>query len=42
MDKKTLFWMLVIYLLISFIPALSLTSLLGRLRGGGSKGGGRQ
>jgi hypothetical protein len=39
MDRKTLFWILVVYLLISFVPALSLTSLLGKMRGGGSKGG---
>lgn len=43
MDRKTLFWMLVVYLLISFVPSLALTSLLGKMGGGGKgKGGGPQ
>ena len=42
MDRKTLFWILVVYLTVSFVPALSLTSLLGKMRGGGSKGGKNQ
>jgi len=41
MDKKTLFWVLAVYLLISFVPALSLSSLLGKM-GGGKKGGAPQ
>jgi hypothetical protein len=36
-DRKTLVMMLVVYLLISFVPSLSLMSLLGRA-GGGKKG----
>jgi len=36
-DRKTLFWVLAVYLLISFVPALSLTSLLGKAGGGGKK-----
>jgi hypothetical protein len=40
-DKRTLFWVLAIYLLISFVPSLSLTSLMGKA-GGGKKGGGGQ
>jgi hypothetical protein len=35
MDRKTLFWVLAVYLLLSFVPALSLTSLLGKAKGGG-------
>jgi hypothetical protein len=42
MDKRTLFWVLAVYLLISFVPALSLTALLGKMGGGGKKGGGGQ
>ena len=38
MDRKTLIWVLAIYVLISFVPALSLTSLFGKLGGGGKKG----
>jgi hypothetical protein len=30
-------WVLAVYLLISFVPALSLTSLLGKAGGGGKK-----
>lgn len=37
MDKKVVMTALVVYLLISFVPALSLMSLLGRA-GGGKKG----
>lgn len=37
MDKRTLMWVLAVYLLISFVPALSLTSLLGKAGGGGKK-----
>jgi hypothetical protein len=36
-DKRTLFWVLAVYLLISFVPALSLMSLLGKAGGGGKK-----
>jgi hypothetical protein len=39
MDRKCLVTALVVYLLISFVPALSLMSLLGRA-GGGKKGSG--
>ena len=40
MDKRTLMWVLAVYLLISFIPSLSLTSVMGKFGGGGkSKGG---
>jgi hypothetical protein len=35
MDRKTLFWVLAVYLLLSFVPALSLTSLLGKAGGKG-------
>jgi hypothetical protein len=34
-DKRTMMWVLAVYLLISFVPALSLTSLLGKAKGGG-------
>jgi hypothetical protein len=37
MDRKCLVTALIVYLLISFVPALSLMSLLGRA-GGGKKG----
>jgi hypothetical protein len=41
MDKRTLFWMLAVYLLISFVPSLSATSILGKMGGGkGKKNGG--
>lgn len=40
MDRKTLFWVVIVYLLISFVPALSLTSLLGKMGGGGKGKGG--
>jgi len=39
MDKRTLMIALVVYLLISFVPSLSLMSLLGKA-GGGKKGNG--
>jgi hypothetical protein len=39
-DKRTLFWVLAVYLLISFVPSLSLTSLMGKAGGGGKKNGG--
>jgi len=39
MDKKCVVTALVVYLLISFLPSLSLMSLLGRA-GGGKKPGG--
>ena len=35
-----MFWVLAVYLLISFVPALSLMSLLGRAGGGKNKGNG--
>jgi hypothetical protein len=39
-DRKCLFTALAVYLLISFVPSLSLPSLLGRA-GGGKKNGGQ-
>lgn len=38
MDKRVVMAALVVYLIISFVPALSLMSLLGRAGGGKSKG----
>ena len=35
MDKRTLMWVLAVFLLISFVPALSLTSLMGKAGGKG-------
>jgi hypothetical protein len=40
-DRKTIIAMLLVYLLISFMPSLSLMSLLGRAGGGGKKGPGQ-
>jgi hypothetical protein len=40
-DRKCLVTALVVYLLISFVPSLSLMSLLGKA-GGGKKGSGGQ
>jgi hypothetical protein len=39
-DRKTIIAMLLVYLLISFMPSLSLMSLLGKA-GGGKKGPGQ-
>ena len=36
-DRRTIVAMLLVYLLISFVPALSLMSLLGKAGGGGKK-----
>jgi hypothetical protein len=41
-DKRTLMIALVVYLIISFVPSLSLMSLLGKAGGGKSKGTGGQ
>ena len=41
MDRKCVVTALVVYLLISFVPSLSLTALLGKA-GGGKKGSGGQ
>jgi hypothetical protein len=38
LDRKTIIAMLLVYLLISFVPSLSLMSLLGRAGGGKGKG----
>jgi len=40
-DKRTLMWVLAVYLLISFVPSLSLTSLMGKVGGGGKPKGGQ-
>jgi hypothetical protein len=33
-DKRVLFWMVVVYLLVSFVPALALPNLVGMGRKG--------
>jgi hypothetical protein len=37
MDKKTITIVIVVYLIMSFMPSLGITSLLGKAKGGGKK-----
>jgi hypothetical protein len=40
MTRKSWLAVLAVYLLLSFMPSLGLTSLLGKAKGGGKKSGG--